>query len=334
MGSGGHSVLLASRAFAQPDNRRAWFELSATLIIYAIAMATALTSIGNWLLLIPAIITSCLMSLRIYMIQHDCIHRSFFTSRRVCDVVGSLLSPLAMTPYQATRRSHNLHHSHVGDIERRDTFEIYVMTVEEWNQSGFWKRLGYRIYRSPLTLVFLGPFLLYLIIRRFPMNAFQTGIWDIISHNFLIAAYLYLIWSIAGVPGLLVWISIVYLTSSLGALIPYIVHNFENVQWGKRDDLDFTSAALEGSSVLDWGNFFHLVSMNIGFHDLHHLNAKIPGYRLKAAHESLESQGLLRPEKIKFFEGLACLRWKLYDEDNGGMVPFPKRRETAKSVTA
>jgi omega-6 fatty acid desaturase (delta-12 desaturase) len=268
------------------------------------------------------------------MIQHDCIHRSFFPSRKLCDIVGSLLSPLAMTPYQATRLSHNLHHSHVGDIERRDTFEIYVMTLAEWREAGFWQRIRYRIYRSPLTLVFLGPFVLYLILRRFPLNAFQTGIWDAIFHNVLIATFLFLIWSFAGIPGLLVWLSIVYLTSSLGALIPYIVHNFENVQWGKRDELDFTTAALEGSSVLDWGNFFHLVSMNIGFHDLHHLNAKIPGYNLKEAHESLVEQGLVRPEKIGFIQGLGCLRWKLYDEENGGMVSFPARNMRETTITA
>ena len=95
--------------------------------------------------------------------------------------------------------------------------------------------------------------------------------------------------------------------------------------------LDFETAALEGSSVLDWGRFFDLVTMNIAYHDLHHLYAKIPGYKLKAAHQSLEAEDLIQSEKIGFIDSLKCLRWKLYDEDNLKMVPFPKGEPVAEA---
>lgn len=324
MDVGARQTRLAAREFASSNDFRGWFELTATLAIYSISFAMMLLSIGNWFLLIPAVIANCLMALRLYMIQHDCIHRSFFTKRLHCDIVGTLLSPLVMTPYRATRYKHNLHHAHVADLDRRDTFEIYVMTLEEWQHSGFWRRLGYRIYRSPFTLVMVGPFVMYLILRRFPLSAFKTGVVDIVLHNAAIAGILYLVWYGFGVPGLWVWLLTVYLTSSLGALIPYVVHNFEDVSWAARSEMDFQTGALEGSAVLNWGWFFDLVSLNIGYHDLHHLNSKIPGYRLKEAHNALVQQGLLQPERIGFLEGLGCMRWKLYDHKNRVMVPFPR----------
>ena len=115
--------------------------------------------------------------------------------------------------------------------------------------------------------------------------------------------------------------------------MPYVVHNFETIHWGTKPELDFETAALQGSAVLDWGSFMDWAFLNIGYHDLHHLNAKIPGYKLKAAHQELERLQLITSEKITFIDGLKCLRWKLYDEAAGKMIPFPKRGMVKKFAT-
>lgn len=263
------------------------------------------------------------------MIQHDCLHRSFFTSRRVNDVVGSWVSFIAMTPYAATRHIHGLHHTYVSDLDRRDAFEIFTMTLAEWHAASRWDRMRYRVYRSPWVLIVFGPFLLYTIVRRCPPNGLSVGVKDLIFHNILVAAFLAGIYWVAGWAGLLFWLATVFLATCFGSLIPYVVHNFEHIHWGKRPDLTFEQAALEGSAVLNWGRVFDLVTLNIGYHDLHHLNAKIPGYYLRDAHQALEAAGLLESEKIGFWAGVGCLRWKLYDEDKGCMVPLPGARATS-----
>jgi len=293
-------------------------------------MVVGLATLGTWWLTTPMILLSAAMGLRIYMIQHDCLHRSFFSSRALNDRVGTVLSPIAMTPYKATRYIHGLHHTYVSDLERRDSFEIFTMTLKEWQASPGWRRLQYRYYRSPVILILIGPFVLFGILRRMPLYGFKTGVGDLIFHNALLAAYLAVIWWAAGWAGLGFWVVSVYLACAFGALIPYIVHNFEEMQWGRRPELNFVDAALEGSAVLDWGRLFDLVTMNIGYHDLHHLNARIPGYTLRAAHAALEAEGHLNSQKIGFLQGLGCLRWKLYDEDNGRMIPFPRPHPRAK----
>ena len=79
--------------------------------------------------------------------------------------------------------------------------------------------------------------------------------------------------------------------------------------------------SLEGTAVLDFGNVFHFLTANIAFHDLHHLNANVPCYRLKACFETLRYDW--NPTMIPPSQILACFALKLYDEDNKRMVPFP-----------
>lgn len=314
----------ASRCFAQPDDERAWIEVAISVTLYFVAIAIGLTSIGSWWIVVPSVVLAAAMGLRVYMIQHDCLHRSFFASRKLNDIVGTLLSPISMTPYQATRYIHSMHHTYVSDLERRDTFEIKTLTLKEWEEASFAKRLQYRFYRSPFVMILVGPFILYLVLRRMPLYAFKAGATvDLIFHNVLLAILLSAIWWVAGWSGLMFWAASVYLACVFGSLIPYVAHNFEEIHWGTRPELTFEQAALEGSSVLAWGRLFDLVTMNIGYHDLHHFNAKIPGYKLREAHNALEADGHLSSVKIGFWEGIACLRWKLYDEEKGCMIPFP-----------
>ncbi|MEM7242314.1 MAG: fatty acid desaturase [Pseudomonadota bacterium] len=320
------NLIVETKKYASADDRRAWVELGATFAAYFTLFAASVVYFDVLWLSAPFIVLLSFMMLRIYIIQHDCSHRSFFSDRALNDYTGTLLSAFSMTPYHATRYIHGQHHSHVSDLDRRDTFEIYVMTTQEWQEAGFWRRLGYRLYRHPLTLILVGPFLFFALVRRFPKEALITGLWDVILHNLLVGSYLLALWTIAGWDALFVWVLCFYLTSVVGAFVSYVVHNFEEIHWGVKPELDFETAALDGSSVLDWGRFFDLVSMNIAYHDLHHLNAKIPGYKLKQAHQELEAQGLFTPHKIGLWDSIKCLRWKLYDEVSGVMTPFPNRR--------
>jgi len=121
------------------------------MVLYVVSVGVALAHLGTWVVMLPAMVVAASMGLRVYMIQHDCLHRSFFKSRETNDLVGTLLSPISMTPYKCTRYIHNLHHTHVSDLDRRDTFEIDVMTLKEWEAASPGQRLYYRVDRSPMA---------------------------------------------------------------------------------------------------------------------------------------------------------------------------------------
>ena len=56
---------------------------------------------------------------RLFMIQHDCGHRSFFRSTRLNEWVGRAIGVLTLTPHGHWRRAHNIHHATSGDLDRR-----------------------------------------------------------------------------------------------------------------------------------------------------------------------------------------------------------------------
>ncbi|WP_137702058.1 fatty acid desaturase [Marimonas lutisalis] len=316
-----------SRQYTQKNDRIAWWELFVTMTGYALSLGLAITWAGTWWLVIPLTALAGLFGVRVYMIQHDCMHRAFFASRRMNDIVGTLISPISMTPYQATKYNHNLHHAHVGDLDHREAFEIDIMTIEEYRNAPLGRRLWYRFYRSPFTLLVVGPFVLYLILRRFPRHAFKTGIWDVVLHDLAILAYFAGLYWAAGWAGVLVLLGSIYVGATFGAVIPYVVHNFEQVYWGRKPDYTYEKGALQGSSVLRFGDLFDRLTLNIAYHDLHHLNANIPCYNLKRCFE--EAGDLLHSYEIGFREAMSCYGWKLYDEQSRRMVTFAAARGAA-----
>ncbi|SHG41827.1 fatty acid desaturase [Cognatishimia maritima] len=306
------------------DNRTAWGQLLGTLFAYFAFLTAAVIGANHIWIVLPCAAACGLSAVRLYMLQHDCMHRCFLKPKKINDLIGVLLSPFTLTPFATGRYNHGLHHSHVGDLDHRDTFEINVLTVNEYREKSFGFRLAYRLYRHPFTLVLVGPFLVFMVFHRFPKNTLKGGfIKDVLIHNLMLLVYFAAVFGVAGLTGIWVLLLSIWIGVSLGAVIPYVEHNFEDAHWGRWPELTHEKAALENSAVLDFGKAFHWVTANIGFHDLHHLNPMIPNYNLKTCHQELENAGLLHSRKITPREALDCFNWKLWDEEQEKMVGFP-----------
>ena len=111
-----------------------------------------------------------------------------------------------------------------------------------------------------------------------------------------------------------------YLGGSFGIFAVYVGHNFETAYWAQSENVNRQDAALIGASVLELGWLPDFALLNFGYHDLHHLNVRIPSYRLKDCHHALTDQ--LGMTKITLWEARRCLRWRLWDERDRKMVPF------------
>lgn len=319
------------RQFTKPysvaEDSLAWASLIPSVVFYALSLLAAIVFRDTWVLLGIFTFMSAIGIIRIYMLQHDCGHNSFFEDRDMNTRVGTWLSMVTCTPLKSLRYNHGLHHAHIGDLDERQVSEIYTMTLKEYTQSPLWLRIGYRIYRSPLTLFVAGPSLIFLLRYRWPKNVLKTGIKDAMITNILLVMKLGLLVAVFGMAGFYIWLAAAVIASSIGAFIPYIQHNFENVYWDRNPDLDFETAALHGTTILTFGPLFDLCTANIAYHDIHHLNARVPSYKLKQCHQDMEH--LLSPIRVGWIEGLGCIQWKLWDEEKSKMVHFPKRKERA-----
>jgi acyl-lipid omega-6 desaturase (Delta-12 desaturase) len=134
---------------------RGVFELAVTFPPFVVAMLLASRHGQCWLAFALSPLAAGLL-IRLFMIQHDCGHGSFFPSKVANDWVGRALGVLTMTPYDLWRRSHSIHHATSGNLDRRGIGDIKTLTVREYFARNWRDRLRWKEERQWRTTVRLA----------------------------------------------------------------------------------------------------------------------------------------------------------------------------------
>jgi omega-6 fatty acid desaturase (delta-12 desaturase) len=108
--------------------------------------------------------------------------------------------------------------------------------------------------------------------------------------------------------------------SALGSYLFYAQHNFPSVSFSDNADWTYETAALSSSSSLKTNPFMSWVTANIGYHHLHHLNSRIPFYRLPEVMKAIPELQSPKTTSLHPLEMLRCLRLKVWDVDVQRMV--------------
>lgn len=311
--------------YRTPHRGRSAFELAVTAVPFCALWALSWASVhyGFWpglLLTIPA----AGFLLRLFMIQHDCGHGSFFAHRTSDDWTGRVIGVLTLTPYGYWRRAHATHHATAGNLDERGMGDITTLTVTEYNELSRWGKLAYRLYRHPLVMFGIGPIWVFGLTQRLPLGMMRAGRdpWvSTMATNLAIATLVAGLISVVGlVPFLLVHLPIVILAGSAGIWLFYVQHQFEETHWSSGSEWDFREAALHGSSYYDLPGVLNWITGNIGIHHVHHLSSKVPCYRLP---EVLRDFPELRDiGRITIAQSLGCVRLALWDEDQRKLISF------------
>ncbi len=310
--------------YREPSLARSVFEILATCIPLAVlwALAWVSLSISYWLTLLFCVPAAAFL-VRLFLIQHDCGHGTLFRRKVVNDWVGRLIGIMTLTPYDVWRRSHAIHHASSGHLNKRGTGDIDTLTVGEFHALSPWRRLRYRIYRSPVVLFGIGPAFLFIVQNRLPFGFMSERTYWIsaMMTNLGIAFFvIVMMWLVGAGPFLLVHLPIVMLASSIGVWLFYVQHQFEDTTWDAEPEWNVHEAALAGSSYYVLPQPLRWLTADIGIHHVHHLYSRIPFYRLRQVlHDHPELQHMKR---ITIAESLACVRLKLWDEKARRLIPF------------
>ncbi|HEX4633442.1 MAG TPA: fatty acid desaturase [Gemmatimonadales bacterium] len=115
-----------------PDHARSIWQLTTGVVLFVGTWALMYfsLSVGYWLTLLLAA-PAAFFLMRLFIIQHDCGHASFFRSSKVADTVGSILGVLTLTPYHYWKKTHAMHHATSGNLEHRGFGDIDTLTVDE-----------------------------------------------------------------------------------------------------------------------------------------------------------------------------------------------------------
>jgi len=311
--------------YREPSTRRSIMELVVTLVPFALlwTLAWVSLSISYWLAFGIAALNG-LFLVRIFCIQHDCGHASFFKNRTVQDWVGRALGVLTLTPYDVWKRTHSIHHAQHGNLDQRGIGDVLTLTVEEYRARGRFGRLMYRLYRHPLVLFVLGPSYLFILQNRLPLGLMRSGwrYWtSAMGTNAIIAIILALITWLGGfMPVLLIYLPTSVIAGTIGVWLFYVQHQFEDTHWAKNDDWQLHEAALAGSSHYVLPQPLRWLSANIGIHHVHHLYSRIPFYRLP---EILRDYAeLAAAQRLTMRESLRSVNLHLWDEKLGRLLSF------------
>lgn len=314
---------------------RSLTELAISASGYAVLSTLVVLSFlhGYYLLMPPLMLVAAGFLVRLFIIQHDCGHGSYFNSRKSNNTLGRLISVLTFTPYDFWRRSHNLHHAHSGNIDRRGLGGVDTLTVAEYKALPAKTKLLYRAFRNPALLLLVIAPLNIMLFQRFPPNRsvpwlanydsmpLEETMPSIMGLNAALLVTYTALGLVIGWPALFfAYLPIVYLTAILGGWLFYIQHQFEHTFWKHTDEWSFHEAALFSSSYYVLPKVLQWFSGNIGIHHIHHFNAKIPNYRLQSCVDA--SPELQQMNRLTLRESLKCLRWALWDEDQQKLVSF------------
>ena len=315
--------------FRDPVDARAWRELAASLALYALSAGALVATLaaGWWIGLLLAI-PAGMAVVRIFTIQHDCGHGSYLSSRTLNTWVGRLLSVLTFTPYDAWKRAHTIHHAGSGDLDKRGIGDIDVLTLGEYRAKTPWGRRLYRLYRSPLVIHVIGPPLYFLVMQRFaslqalPNETVRRSTMGL--NVALLAVYGPLVWAVGPLAGLAAIVATASVAAWVGSWLFYIQHQFEDTSYDHSDEWEAQVAALNGSSHYVLPGWVNWLTGNIALHHIHHLNARIPSYRLPECMAA--SPRLASLSRLTFAESLSCIGLALWDEGGRRLVSFREAR--------
>lgn len=303
--------------YRDPKLGRSLLELTATVVPFLALWALAWWSltISYWLTLAFSL-TSGIFVVRLFIIQHDCGHASYFNSRKINDWVGRVLGVFTVTPYDVWQRAHTIHHSTSGNLDRREMGDINTITVEEYKALTRFQRLKYRFYRHPIILFGVGPSYMFLLANRLPMGMMKSGAkywYSAMGTNMGILAALSVVYYFGGwAPILLIFLPSIVMGATIGIWLFYVQHQFENTYWDRDENWNLHDAALEGSSHYVLPEPLQWLTGNIGIHHVHHLYGRIPFYRLT---EVLRDFPVLRDaQRLTIRESFACVKMRLWDE--------------------
>lgn len=318
----GRELILATKPYTKEDRTKSWMLLVSTLLLLATALA------GAFFIpyVIPRLVCSLLAGLlmvRMFIIFHDFQHHAILHRSVLADVIMTTYGWYVLVPSSIWKRSHDYHHAHNSKLFSASIGSYPIATKEKFLSMTKSERRMYLFIRHPFTII-MGYFTMFII--GMCISSFISAPKK--HYDSLIALVLHglLNWFIFTTFGWETWLFFVFipifLASAMGAYLFYAQHNFPDTKFCDKEDWKYEMAALESSSYMVMNPFMQFMTGNIGFHHIHHLNSRIPFYRLPEVYKDFPELQDARTTSLKPKDIIACFRLKVWDPEANKMIGF------------
>jgi len=317
----GKDLILASKPFTKENKTKSWLYTLSTLFFLIISLVSTYTFEPIFVRLFFSMLSGLLL-VRMFVIYHDHQHHAILNSSKTADFIMYWFGIYILAPTSIWKRSHDFHHKHNSKLHVSDVGSFPTITKEEFEALSKSDRFKYLAARHPINIlvgyitIFMFSFCVNSIVKS-PKKHWDCG-YALIIH---LAFGVFLVVN-GGVVALLLTLVLPHLIACmLGCYLFYVQHNFPGASFKLRENWSYDFAATHSSSFFKMNPVMNWFTGSIGFHHVHHLNSRIPFYRLEEAMNAIPE---LQNVQVTTFSPrcvYSALRLKVWDPESDQLIP-------------
>ncbi len=316
----GKQLILATKPFMKEDRFKSWYYTLSTLFIL-IALLFGTIHNFHWSLKLLSSIAAGFVIVRLFVIYHDHQHKSILNKSKAADILFTIFGFYVLAPTGIWSRSHDYHHKNNSKLYSASIGSYPIYSKQKFLKSSKSEQRHYLFIRHPLTIAFgfifafMWGMCFQSIINRFSKHI-DSLVALIVHFAYQFAVFYFLGWH--------TWILLCaiphFISGAMGAYLFYAQHNFPGATFKGNEDWTYEGAALESSSYMELSAPLKWATANIGYHHIHHINARIPFYRLPEVMDAIPELHTTKRTSLKPKDVMACFKLKVWDLENQKMV--------------
>ena len=316
----GKQIILATKPFAKENRAKSWFYTISTLVLLIAALFGTVYNF-HWSLKIASSILAGLVIVRLFVIYHDHQHKAILDKSPLATFIFTLFGFYVLAPTGIWSASHDYHHKNNCKLFSASIGSYPIYTKHKFDNLSAGEKRHYLFIRHPLTILFGYIFtFMYGMCIKSMINRFSKNIDSLVGlilHiSYQVTVFYFLGWQ--------TWILMCaiphFISGAMGSYLFYAQHNFPTVTFVGNEEWTYEGAALDSSSFMKLNQAMHWFTANIGYHHIHHMNSRIPFYRLPEVWEAIPEMRTAKTTSLKIKDIWACLKLKVWDFDNKKMV--------------
>jgi len=316
----GKQLILATKPFAKENRSRSW--------LYTLSTLTFILLTFSGIYFVPYLGVKIILSLlaglllvRMFVIYHDHQHHTILLKSSIANFIMTAFGIYMLAPTSIWKRSHDHHHNHNSKLFSASIGSFPIATRQKFSGMSSKEKTAYLAIRHPITigLGYISMFIGGMCIGSF-FSAPKRHLDALLALTLHIAAAVCIIIFLGWQFWLLVYFVPFTIACGIGSYLFYAQHNFPGVTFATNKEWAYEKAALESSSYMTMNPVMQWFTGNIGFHHIHHLNSKIPFYRLPEVMKHFPELRQCKTTSLRIKDIVACLRLKIWDTEKEKMT--------------
>lgn len=313
-------LILATKIYASENRTLSWYYTLSTLLLIIICYVLLFSKIPLFLKFLISVLNG-LFIVRFFVIYHDYMHKAILQKSVISKLLFTIFGIFILAPASIWQRSHDYHHAHNSKLYTSSIGSFPIVTKKKYKSFSKKDKLLYLFIRHPITITlgYIFAFLWgmsFLSFIRSPKKHWDSAI-AIVIHSI----FGFMVYSNYELTSFIVIFLLPYIIScGLGTYLFYAQHNFPEATFKDKEGWTYANAALNSSSYMKLNRVMRWFTANIGYHHIHHINHRIPFYRLPEVYSTMKEFQTPKITTLKLKDITKCFRLKVWDNELNKMT--------------